>query len=294
MSFKALCSLHQRQGLGEIVLADIALLQRALPESALGRIAAAVAEHHRQRDLALAKIVADALAEHRRLARIVERVVDELKSKPEIAAIGAQRCRLRFRPRRDHRADLRRRGEQRRGLGVDHRQIVVLGGLGVLGGDQLHHLALGDDRRRIRQDAQRAERADIDHHLEGLAEQEIADQHARLVAPQQPRRGLAPAKVALVDHVVMQQRRRMHELDAGREPHMAVAVIVAQLGRRQREHRAQALAARIDQMPGKLGDQLDIGSGRSRMMRLTWRHVLLDKRDERRKARLSDRRRRKA
>ena len=104
------------------------------------------------------------------------------------------------------------------------------------------------------------ERADIDHHLEGLAEQEIADEHAGLVAPQQPGRGLAAAEVALVDHIVMQQRRGVHELHGGREPHMAVAVIAAQLGGGEGQHRAQALAAGIDQMPGKLGDQLDIGA----------------------------------
>ena len=75
---------------------------------------------------------------------------------------------------------------------------------------------------------------------------------------------------------------------------MAVAVIVAQLGRRQREHWAQALAARIDQMPGKLGDQLDIGSRLIEDDAVDMGHVLLDKRDERRKNSLSGRRRRQA
>src|SRR5258708_3837648 len=43
-----------------------------------------------------------------------------------------------------------------------------------------------------------AERADLDHHSERLAEQEVADQHARLVAPEHPRRELAAAHFALV------------------------------------------------------------------------------------------------
>ncbi len=68
MSFKALLLLHQAHGLVQIILADLAVLQRALPEGALYRIAAAIAQHHGKRDLALAEIVADALAEHRLLA----------------------------------------------------------------------------------------------------------------------------------------------------------------------------------------------------------------------------------
>jgi hypothetical protein len=67
------------------------------------------------------------------------------------------------------------------------------------------------------------QRADLDHHLEGLAEQEVADQHARLVAPEHARGELAAAHVALVDHVVVQQRRGVHELDRGRELDMAGA-----------------------------------------------------------------------
>ena len=57
------------------------------------------------------------------------------------------------------------------------------------------------------------QRADLDHHLEGLAEQEIADQHARLIAPEHAGGELAAAHVALVDDIVMQKRRRVHELD---------------------------------------------------------------------------------
>ena len=65
--------------------------------------------------------------------------------------------------------------------------------------------------------------ADLDHHLEGLAEQEIADQDACLVAPDHAGGELAAAHVAFVDHVVVQQRGGVHELDRGRELDVAVA-----------------------------------------------------------------------
>ena len=120
--------------------------------------------------------------------------------------------------------------------------------------------------------------------LKAWPEQEVADEHARLVAPEQTRRGLAAPEIALVDHVVMQQRRGMHELDARREPHMAVATVAAELRRGDGEHGPQALAAGIDQMPGKIGDQLDIGTGTIEDDAVDMTHILLDKRKQRRKA----------
>ena len=60
------------------------------------------------------------------------------------------------------------------------------------------------------------QRADLDHHLEGLAEKEVAHQHARLVAPEHAGGQLAAAHLAAVHDVVVQQRRRVHELDRRR------------------------------------------------------------------------------
>ena len=112
-----------------------------------------------------------------------------------------------------------------------------------------------------RQDVERFERADIDHHAERLAEQEIADQHARLVAPDHARRLLAAAHAALVDDVVVQQRRGVHELDAGGELDVAVAGIAEHLRGSERQHRPQPLAAGRDQMVGDFRDHLDVGAG---------------------------------
>ena len=128
----------------------------------------------------------------------------------------------------ERRADLAGGGEQLGGLGADDREIVVLGRGGVLGGAELHHLAFGDDGGGRGQDFQRPQRADLDHHLEGLAEQEVADQHARFVAPQHAGGELAAPHLALVDDVVVQQRRGVHELDRGGELDVAVAGVAGE------------------------------------------------------------------
>jgi hypothetical protein len=94
----------------------------------------------------------------------------------------------------DDRADFGGGGKQRCRLGADDREIVVLGRFHVLGDGELQHFALGNHAGGGRENVERIERADIDHHAEGLAEQEVADQHACLVAPDHPRGGLAAAQ----------------------------------------------------------------------------------------------------
>ena len=126
---------------------------------------------------------------------------------------------------------------------------------------------------RGRQDVERLERADIDHHAESLAEQEVADQHARLVAPDHARRLLAAAHVAFVDDVVVQQGRGVHELDAGRELDMAVAGIAEHLSGGERHHRPQPLAAGRDQVVGDFRDHLDVGAGLGQDQFVDPRHV---------------------
>ena len=158
--------------------------------------------------------------------------------------------------------------------------MLVLGSFEVLCRGKLHDLALGDDRSGGREDIQRVERADVDHHSESLAEQEVADQHARLVAPDHARRLPAATQVALVDDVVMQQRRCMHELDRRRELDVALAGIAEHLGGGERHHRAQALAARRDQMIGDLGDHLDVGTGLRQDQLVDAAHVGRGQRDQ--------------
>ena len=119
------------------------------------------------------------------------------------------------------------------------------------------HLALGDRCRRARQDVQHGERSVGHHQLEGAREQEVAHQDGSLVAEHGVGAGEAPAKQAFVDHVVVQQRRRVDELDAGGQVDVAVALVAAHAGRRQRQQRPQPLAAGGDDVRRELRDQGD-------------------------------------
>ena len=76
-----------------------------------------------------------------------------------------------------------------------------------------------------------------------MAEQEVADQHTRFVAPQHPRRKLAAAHTAFVDHIIVKERRRVHELDSRGKLDVPVTRVAAEAGGGQGQHRPQALAA---------------------------------------------------
>ena len=109
-------ALEQLDRMAEVAVALLDLLERAAPEVALLRAAARVGEHDRQRDLAVAEVVAQALAEHHLARAVVEHVVGQLEGDAEVQAVVAQRRGLGRRPLGDQRADLGRGGEQRRGL----------------------------------------------------------------------------------------------------------------------------------------------------------------------------------
>ena len=99
------------------------------------------------------------------------------------------------------------------------------------------------------------------HHAESLAKQEVAHEHAGLVAPDQPRGFLAASRVAFVHHVVVQQRGGVHELDRGSDANVVRALVAAQLRRGEREHGTQPLATGIDQVMSQFRDGLDIRDG---------------------------------
>src|SRR3546814_10665945 len=86
---------------------------------------------------------------------------------------------------------------------------------------------------------------------------DLADQHARLVAPDGVGGVAAAPQVALVDHVVVQQRGGVDEFDAGGHPDVPLAAVAAQPGGRQGQHRPQPLATEGQDVAGELRNQGD-------------------------------------
>ena len=155
----------------------------------------------------------------------------------------------------EHRRDFGAGFEQPSGLAVDHFEIALLGGLGIVRIHELQHFAFGDHVGRVRHDLHDALRADRGHHLEGARVDEVADQHAGLVAEDVVSRGAAAALLRAVDHVVVQQRGGVHELDEGRGFDVLVVLDAAGAAGEHAQQGAQAFAAATDDVFGHLVDQ---------------------------------------
>ena len=100
---------------------------------------------------------------------------------------------------------------------------------------------------------------DVAHELEGPAEEEVADQHARLVAEERLRRLPAAPQVTFIDHIVMQQCGGVDELDASRQGKRPIVLNPDQPGSGKHQKRTQALAAGRDDVLCHLGNQRDGG-----------------------------------
>ena len=194
---------------------DLALLQRAPPEGPL-RVAAAPKARTTGRVILPSRKSSPTFLPSWRLAAIVERVVDKLKGDAEIDAERTAGGLLVLAAARRDGADLAGCGKELGGLAADNREIVVFGRRVFLAAASCVTSPSAMTAAALERMSSESQRADLDHHLEGLAEQEIADQYARLVAPDLSGRRLAAAHVALVDHIVVKQRRGVHELDARR------------------------------------------------------------------------------
>src|SRR5687768_8693474 len=83
----------------------------------------------------------------------------------------------------DDRGDPAGGREQSGGLGLDDLQIMVLAGLDPALGGELVDLPLGDDRGGPGEDLEDPERSVLDHQLEASREEEVADQDAGRIAP---------------------------------------------------------------------------------------------------------------
>ncbi len=209
----------------------------------------------RQRRLAFGEVVADVLAELLGVAVVVERVVDQLEGDAEVLAVAGERRFDGCGRVRDDRGDLGARFEQPRRLAVDDFHVAHLGGVRVAGVHELHHFARGDRVGRVGHHADHRGGVERSHHLEGARVEEVADQHGGGVAERLVG-GLTPAPAGrLVDDVVVQQGRRMDELDERRGRHLRGAGRPGGPGGEHDEERPEALAPGADDVFADLVDE---------------------------------------
>ena len=98
------------------------------------------------------------------------------------------------------------------------------------------------------------------HHLKGARVHEVPDQDAGLVAEDLIGGIATAAHRGAIDHIVMQQRGGVDELDEGRSFNVSVAVGVTGTAGQNHQQGPQALAAARDDVLGNAIDQGDRAS----------------------------------
>ncbi len=198
---------------------------------------------HRQRDLAVLDVVADALAHDRLLAHEVEAVVDDLEGQADrVAELGQQRARL-VAPAGVARAEFAGRAVEHGGLGARDALVGLLGHLEVVAQRRLLDLPHADAARGLGEHAARQARGEVGREREGARVEEVAQQHRGLVVPALVDAGHAPAHLGAVEHVVVDQRGEVDQLDDRRDRGVLVGRVAGRVARQQHQRSAQLLAA---------------------------------------------------
>jgi len=186
------------------------------------------------------------------LARVVEHVIDELKGDAEPLSETAKSLLIRGAGAGDARAVTRGPAEQRRGLVAQNSFVGGFGDVELATTTQLYDLALDQTPQRRDQIRHRLGRVP-GRAIERVYQQQITGQHAHAVAPSESRRRRTSPLHTFVDHVVVQQRRGMHELRHDRELAGLFVDAAETGGTQQQRDRPHALATAADQVPGGVG-----------------------------------------
>ena len=231
-----------------------------------------------QRGLAFLQVVAELFAQFVDMARVIEYVIDDLEGLAQARPVACTASLGVGVSARQHCADSGRRLEQRGGLAIDHLHVARLGHRGIAYVEQLQDLALGDAVGGVCQDAHHAHAADANHHLEGARVKEVPDQHAGCIAESSIRCRAAATQSGLIDNVIVQQSRRMDELDGGSQFMLGGAAVTKRTADQQQDRRPQPLASRADDVISDGTDQHHIRIEAAADHRIDRSHVLLDDR----------------
>ncbi len=248
---------ERAQGFGDLGLVGERTGDHAL-EVGIRRVRRGRDHQRRQRQDALAQVGARRLAG--RVGGDVEDVVGQLEHHADLFAVGAEGVQHLPGGSADHAPEARRRGDQRPGLVGHHVEIVPQPVVPRPRTARLRDLALHQPGERL--GLQRhVVGAQGGHRRRRAAEQVVADQDGHRVVPARVRAVDAAAHLRLVHDVVVVEARDVRQLHHDRGAIDAVGLGARQqLGGEHHQQRAEALAARLDDVGGRLGHEVGIGA----------------------------------
>ena len=211
----------------------------------------------RQCPFAFAQVGADRLAEAVLIGHEVERVVGDLKRDADVEPVARQRLERLGGDAAEEAADTAARGDERRRLLRDDPDVVRLGRDPAALAVELEDLRLGHGDGRAGEGFHDPAIVVPDEELEGLGVEMVADEDRRVVSPARVGRRPSAPQRRLIDDVVVDERRRVEQLDHGRQPHRPLAPRAREPRRQEEQDRAQTLAAGAGNVAAHLLDEAD-------------------------------------
>ena len=203
-------------------------------------------------------VVARRLADLLLVRGQIEKVVRDLERHTDVLAVGTKPpLRLRTEIRRDG-AKLTADGEKVRRLLRDAFIIlldIARGAVKLLVLDDLARAQIHDELRDAPRNA--LAEAILNDEKKSSREEVVARENRLLIAPHGVRRHRAAPRIGMIEHVVMDERRHVDQFERNGERHHFFRVkILAGACRKQKERRAQPLAAGLHKMRADLRDAI--------------------------------------
>ena len=212
-----------------------------------------------QGDHPLHQVLSEGFPEVPFIGRVIEPVVGQLKGNAHVQAEAIQFFRLQGRDAAHQAPHLARGCQQGSGLVFDNPQILRFGQQRLPVGAQLKNFSF---RQTLAGQGHGVihvvvlERGDVMH---GPRVEVVSGQDAGPVPPHASSRGPPPAKRRFIQHVVMEQGRRMDEFDEAAEHQVVLGDIAREPGTETQQEGANAFAAPVENVGGDFVDERSFG-----------------------------------
>src|ERR1700722_13495826 len=218
----------------------------------------------RQSDFAFLQIAENGFAQLLCGGGEIEKIVNQLKRQPSIAAVFGEREFVCIIGGTENGAEARAAAEETRGLVGRKLQRVFFGNIHAADFRELQKFAFDHFLGQVDQDIEDAEISLFERHLKRLHVEPVAGENAAMITPARIRGRAATARIGAVDDVIVNQRRAVKEFDDRGELDGGWSAVTSISRGQQQQRGAKTLPSSAEEVAGDFGNRQKSGRGLSR------------------------------
>jgi hypothetical protein len=179
-----------------------------------------------------------------------------LKCQSRVSPVIRERLLLRLAETAENAAEPNAAAKQASRLACSQIQNVLFAQIHASEARKLQQFPVDHILCEVDQNIQDSEITFLERHLEGLHVKPVAGQHAAMISPARIGGGPPTPRIGAINHIVMDQRGAVNQLDHGAQAHGNASVVARISGGEQQKRGAQALSSPAKQIAGDFGDGL--------------------------------------